>query len=170
MSVRVATAADGVACARIYEPYVRETAITFETEPPDATEMAARIEAAREMYAWLVLEDGGEVVGYAYGGSFRARAAYRFSCEVSVYIERGRVRTGAGRALYTALLERLAERGCHLAVAGMTLPNDASVGLHRALGFEDVGVFREVGYKLGAWHDVRWMQRTIQRAPLVSIG
>src|SRR3954454_16477108 len=126
--------------------------------------MAARIETAREMYAWLVLEDGGAVVGYAYGGVFRARAAYRFSCEVSVYVERGRARTGAGRALYAALLERLAERGFHTAVAGMTLPSEASVGLHRAMGFEDVGTYREIGYKLGAWHDVRWMQRKIPPA------
>ena len=161
MSVRAATAADGAACARIYEPYVRETAITFETEVPGADEMAARIEAANATHAWLVLEDGATVVGYAYGGTFRARAAYRFACEVSVYVERGRARTGAGRALYAALLERLAERGYHTAVAGMTLPNEASVGLHRAMGFEDVGVFREVGRKLGAWHDVGWMQRSL---------
>jgi L-amino acid N-acyltransferase YncA len=161
VTVRAATAEDGAACAAIYVPYVTDTAITFETEPPDAAEMAARIEAANELYAWLVLEDGGRVCGYAYGGAFRARAAYRFSCEVSVYVERGRARTGAGRALYAALFERLAERGFHTAVAGMTLPNESSVGLHRAMGFEDVGVFREVGRKLGAWHDVGWMQRAI---------
>ena len=162
MTVRDATAADGAACARVYAPYVTDTAITFETEPPDAAEMAARIAAAQERHAWVVLEDGGgEVVGYAYGGTFRSRAAYRFSCEVSVYVERGRARTGAGRALYAALLQRLAERGFHTAVAGMTLPNEASVGLHRAMGFEDVGTYREIGYKLGAWHDVGWMQRKI---------
>jgi phosphinothricin acetyltransferase len=162
VTVRDATTADGAACARIYAPYVTDTAITFETEPPDADEMAARIAAAQERHAWVVLEteeDG--VVGYAYGGTFRTRAAYRFSCEVSVYLELDRRRTGAGRALYAALLDRLSERGFHLAVAGMTLPNEASVGLHRAMGFEDVGAFREVGHKFGTWHDVGWMQRKI---------
>jgi phosphinothricin acetyltransferase len=162
VTVRDATPADGAPCARIYAPYVTDTAITFETEPPNAAEMAARIAAAQERHAWLVVEEGdGEVVGYAYGGAFRSRAAYRFSCEVSIYLEPGRRRTGAGRALYAALLERLSERGFHTAVGGMTLPNEASVGLHRAMGFEDVGVFREIGYKLGAWHDVGWMQRKI---------
>jgi phosphinothricin acetyltransferase len=120
--------------------------------------MARRIAAAQRTHAWLVLEDDGRVVGYAYGIPWRPRAAYRWACEVSVYLERGRGRTGAGRALYAALLPRLAARGYRTALAGMTLPNDASVGLHRALGFEPVGTFRRVGYKHGAWHDVAWAQ------------
>src|SRR3954451_14289121 len=159
--MRSATLADAAACAAIYAPYVTETAISFETEPPDEAEMARRIAAALESHAWLVLEEGGRVLAYAYGAPFRSRRAYQWSCEVSVYVERGRERTGAGRKLYAALLERLTERGYHTAVAGMTLPNEASVGLHRAMGFEDVGTYREIGYKLGAWHDVRWMQRKI---------
>jgi phosphinothricin acetyltransferase len=120
--------------------------------------MARRIAAALRTHAWLVLEDAGRVVGYAYGTPFRPRAAYRWACEVSVYLEPGRRRTGAGRALYEALLPRLAARGYRTALAGMTLPNDASVGLHRALGFEPVGTYRRVGYKHGAWHDVAWAQ------------
>src|ERR1700733_15521851 len=104
--------------------------------------MAARIETASSSYAWLVLEHEGRVVGYAYGGRFHARPAYRWSCEVSVYLEPGRRRTGGGRMLYEALLSRLAERGFRMAAAGMTLPNDASAGLHRAMGFEPVGTFR----------------------------
>jgi phosphinothricin acetyltransferase len=159
--VRDASEHDADACAAIYAPYVTDTAISFETEPPDAAEMAARIAAAQRTHAWLVLEDGGRVVAYAYGGMFRTRAAYRWACEVSVYVERGRRRTGAGRALYEALLERLTERGYRTALAGMTLPNDASAGLHRALGFELVGTFRRVGYKFGAWHDVAWAQRML---------
>jgi L-amino acid N-acyltransferase YncA len=158
MPVRAATAADAAACAAIYAPYVTDTAITFETEVPDADEMARRIAAAAERHAWLVLEDGGRIVGYAYGGPYKARGAYRWACEVSVYVERGRRRTGAGRALYEALLARLTERGYRMAVGGMTLPNDASVGLHEAFGFEPVGVYRGVGFKLGAWHDVGWWQ------------
>jgi L-amino acid N-acyltransferase YncA len=108
-----------------------------------------------------VLEADGQVGGYAYAGTFSARAAYRWSCEVSVYVELGRRRTGAGAMLYEALLRRLHERGYRVVAAGMTLPNDASVALHRALGFEPVGTFRRIGYKHGAWHDVQWMQRAL---------
>jgi phosphinothricin acetyltransferase len=156
--VRDASAVDAAACAAIYAPYVTGTAITFETEPPSADEMAARIETALRSYAWLVLEEQGRVVGYAYGGRFHARPAYRWAAEVSVYLEPGRRRSGGGRALYEALLARLRERGFRLAIAGMTLPNEASVGLHEALGFAPVGTYRRIGYKLGAWHDVAWMQ------------
>ena len=123
--------------------------------------MARRIAAAQRTHAWLVAEEDGRVVGYAYGIPWRSRAAYRWACEVSVYLERGRRRTGAGRVLYEALLPRLAARGYRTALAGMTLPNEASVGLHRALGFEPVGTFRRVGYKHGAWHDVAWAQITL---------
>jgi phosphinothricin acetyltransferase len=163
--VRSATAADAEACAAIYAPYVTETAITFETHVPTTEEMATRIAAASERHAWLVLEDEGAVVGYAYGGPYKSRAAYRWSCEVSVYVDRERQRSGAGRALYEALLARLAERGFRMAVAGMTLPNDASVGLHRAMGFEPVGTYRCIGYKHGAWHDVAWTQRPLRCEP-----
>jgi L-amino acid N-acyltransferase YncA len=156
--VREATAADAAACAAIYAPYVTETVVSFETEPPSAAEMAARIAAA---HLWLVLEDGGRVIGFAYAGRFAPRAAYRWACEVSVYLERGRERTGGGRALYAELLPRLAARGFRVAVAGMTLPNPGSVGLHRAMGFEPVGTYRRIGYKFGAWHDVAWTQRRL---------
>lgn len=159
--VRDALESDAEACAAIYTPYVTDTTITFEFDPPGPAEMAERIATAARTHAWLVLEDEGRVVGYAYGGPFKSRAAYRWSCEVSVYLERGRRRTGGGRALYEALLARLAERGFHTAVAGMTLPNDASVGLHRAVGFEPVGTYRRIGWKHGTWHDVAWVQRTI---------
>ena len=160
-TVRDATAADAAACAVLYAPYVTDTVVTFETEPPTAEKMAERIAAAQRRHAWLVLEDDGAVVGYAYGGPYKERAAYRWSCEVSVYLEPGRRRTGGGRALYEALFTRLAERGFRTAVAGMTLPNPASEGLHRALGFEKVGVYRRIGWKDGGWHDVAWMQRTV---------
>jgi L-amino acid N-acyltransferase YncA len=170
--VREATARDAAACAAIYAPYVTDTVITFEYEPPTAPEMAARIAAAQRTHAWLVLEDGGRLVGYAYGGPHKERAAYRWSCEVSIYLELGRRRSGGGRALYEALLLRLAERGFRTAVAGMTLPNDASVGLHRALGFEPVGTYRRIGWKHGAWHDVAWVQRAVgpEAAPAGNLG
>jgi L-amino acid N-acyltransferase YncA len=158
---RDASEDDAPACAAIYAPYVRETAVSFEGEPPTPAQMAERIAAATRTHAWVVLEDDDRVVGYAYGGPHQKRAAYRFSCEVSVYVEQDRRRTGSGRALYEALLERLAARGYRMAVAGMTLPNEASVGLHRVMGFELVGVYRRIGWKLGAWHDVAWMQRAL---------
>ena len=160
-TVRDATAEDAAACAVIYAPYVTETAISFEYEPPTAEAMAQRIATAQQRHAWLVLEDDGRVVGYAYGGPHKDRAAYRWACEVSVYLELGRRRSGAGRALYEALFDRLAARGFRTLVAGMTLPNPASEGLHRALGFEPVGVYRRIGWKNGAWHDVAWVQRSI---------
>ncbi|MHB8243301.1 MAG: GNAT family N-acetyltransferase, partial [Solirubrobacteraceae bacterium] len=90
-----------------------------------------------------------------------SRAAYRWACEVSVYLEVSRRRTGGGKALYEALFAQLAERGLRMAVAGMTLPNEASEGLHRAMGFEPVGTYRRIGFKQGAWHDVAWMQRAL---------
>jgi L-amino acid N-acyltransferase YncA len=162
--VREADERDAAGCAAIYEPYVRETAITFELEPPSPLQMAERIAAASLSHAWLVLEDAGRVVGYAYGTTYKERPAYRWSCEVSVYVELGRRRTGAGRALYAALFEKLTARGYLVAVAGMTLPNEASEALHRAMGFEPVGTYRRIGYKLGRWHDVAWAQRTLGRA------
>jgi L-amino acid N-acyltransferase YncA len=164
LTVRDATERDAAACAAIYRPYVTDTAITFETEPPTPAEMAARIARSSGTHAWLVLEDGGRVTGYAYGGPFKPRASYRWSCEVSVYLEAGRRRTGGGRALYTELLDRLAGRGYRTAVAGMTLPNPASEGLHRAMGFEPVGTYRRIGWKNGAWHDVAWVQRDLAAA------
>ena len=161
LNVRDASEPDGEACAAIYAPYVTDTAITFEIDPPLPVEMSARIAAAVRTHAWVVLDDHGRVVGYAYGGPHKSRPAYRWSCEVSVYLERGRRRTGGGRALYDALFLRLAERGFRTAVAGMTLPNDGSVGLHHAMGFEPVGTCRRIGWKHNAWHDVAWAQRTI---------
>ncbi len=160
MPVRDATRDDAAACAAIYAPYVTDTAVTFEYDPPSTAEMAERIAAAQRAHAWVVLEEG-RVVGYAYAGPFKERAAYRWSCEVSVYLEPGRRRSGSGRLLYEALFARLAERGFRTLVAVMTLPNDASEGLHRALGFEPVGTLRRVGWKHGQWRDVAWAQRSI---------
>ncbi|WP_341716096.1 GNAT family N-acetyltransferase [Micromonospora sp. FIMYZ51] len=154
LTIRDAGPGDAVACAAIYRPYVLDTTITFETEPPTVAEMAERIEQATRSYAWLVAELDECVIGYAYARPFAARPAYRWSCEVSVYLETGRRRTGAGRALYRMLLPRLVERGYRVAVAKTTLPNDASLGLHAALGFQPVGVHRRIGWKHGAWHDV----------------
>lgn len=162
--VRDASERDAQACVAIYSPYVNDTAVTFETVPPEPAEMAERIATARRTHAWMVLKSEGRVVGYAYGAVFKPRPAYRWSCEVSVYVELGRQRSGAGRTLYGALFERLADRGFRTAVAGMTLPNDASVALHRVMGFEPVGTYRRIGWKHGGWHDVAWVQRRLATA------
>jgi L-amino acid N-acyltransferase YncA len=159
--IRDAVAADAAACAAIYGPYVRETAISFEEEPPSTADLARRIADAQRAHAWLVLEEAGDVVGYAYGGPFMSRAAYQWATAVSVYLAPWRRRTGGGRALYGELFERLAARGHRTALAGIALPNEASTGLHLALGFEHVGTYRRVGWKLGRWHDVAWYQRPL---------
>jgi L-amino acid N-acyltransferase YncA len=162
--VRDATPQDAAACASVYAPYVTGTAITFESVPPTVGEMAERIADAQRTHAWLVLEQDDEVVGYAYGGAFRPRAAYRWSCEVSVYLALDRRGAGGGTALYDALLVRLAARGFRTAVATLTLPNEPSARLHRSLGFEPAGSFRRIGWKAGSWHDVAWMQRDLAPA------
>lgn len=162
MPVRPATVDDAAACAAIYAYYVSDTAVTFETDPPDASEMARRIGTALRTHAWLVLDDGG-VRGYAYARAFHVRAAYRWACEVTILLAADAPRRrGDGRRLYAALLPLLAGRGYRTAVAGVTLPNDGSMGLHEAMGFGLVGVYRDIGYKLGRWHDVAWLQSTLR--------
>lgn len=159
--IRDATTDDAHACATIYRPYVTDTCITFELAPPSPEQMAQRIRTAQRDHAWIVLEQSDQVIGYAYADTFRSRAAYRWTCEVSVYLERNRHGTGHGRALYSHLLPLLARQGMRTAVACMTLPNDASRKLHRAMGFTDVGIMRGVGHKHGAWHDVAWAHKDL---------
>lgn len=156
LALRLATPADGAAVAAIYAPVVRDTAVSFELDPPDADEMARRIAETLPQRPWLVCEDGGRVVGYAYAGAHRARAAYGWSVEPSVYVDAAARGRGVGRALYTALFGVLRAQGFANAYAGVALPNGPSLALHRAMGFETVGVFRRVGFKHGLWHDVWW--------------
>ena len=155
-SIRLATERDAGAVADIYAPNVTGTVISFEAEPPDADEMRRRVEATLERYPWLVCERQGRVLGYAYAGAHGSRAAYRWSVDVSVYVRGEAHRTGVGRALYASLFAALDLQGFYNAYAGATLPNPASVGLHEAMGFRPVGVYRGTGYKMGAWHDVGW--------------
>jgi phosphinothricin acetyltransferase len=160
-TIRLATPADAEQVQAVYAPYCH-TPISFETGPPDVEEVRGRLAKVLALYPWLVFEDGGEVLGYAYAGQHRERAAYRWSVDTSVYVRQGRHRRGVGRALYRSLLTLLPLQGFVNAYAGVTLPNPASVGLHQALGFQPVGVYRQVGYKYGAWHDVAWFQRPLQ--------
>lgn len=159
--IRDATERDAAALAAIYAPLVRESPASFELEPPDAEEFARRIQRARSRWALLVAEAGAEILGYAYGGELRSRPAYGWSVETSVYVASHHHRKGVGRGLYARLLDRLTERGFRNAYAGIVIPNEASVALHEAAGFERIGVFPRVGFKLGAWHDVAWMHRPL---------
>jgi phosphinothricin acetyltransferase len=154
-------ARDGALCAAIYAPFVRDTAVSFEENPPDADEMSARIAAVSMKYPWLVAQRGNELAGYAYATEHRSRGAYRWAADVAVYVDAAHRRRGVGRALYRRLLELLARQGIHTACAGITLPNQASVALHESLEFELVGVYRRIGYKAGAWRDVGWWQRAL---------
>ena len=149
---------DAAACAAIYAPHVEDNPVSFEEQAPERVEMEARIRRIQATHPWLVAERGGEVVGYAYACPHRARTAYRWSVDVSVYVAADRVGEGIGRALYTARFERLRAQRFRMAYAGITLPNPASVALHESLGFAQVGTMREVGWKLGAWRDVGWFQ------------
>ncbi|MDO8730995.1 MAG: N-acetyltransferase family protein [Actinomycetota bacterium] len=159
--LRPATEADSAACAGIYEHYVRTTPITFEIEPPTTEEIAERIRAANKTYAWLVLEQDGQVIGYAYATAYASRAAYQWSCETSVYLDKDFRGKGGGRRLYTALLDRLTQRGFRQAIASITTPNEPSRRLHQAFGFQEIGTFKDIGWKLGAWHDVLRMQKPL---------
>lgn len=170
--VRPATPTDAAACVEIYAPYVLDTPASFESEPPGVEEMARRIASAQERHAWLVAEvradaDVGRagVVGYAYATAWKTRDAYRWTCETSVYVAPAGQGRGTGRALYEAMLPRLAERGFRTVVAGMTLPNPASAALHASLGFRQVGLLGSVGWKLGRWHDVALLERRLGDDP-----
>jgi L-amino acid N-acyltransferase YncA len=161
VQVRVARPDDSLAFAAIYAPFVNESAVSFEERAPTARDMAARILAVTRTYPWLAAERYGEVVGYAYATRFRERSAYRWSVETTVYLRQDARGMGIGGMLYGRLLESLRERGYQSAFAGITMPNPASVALHRSLGYTPVGVFRRAGYKFGRWHDVAWWQRLI---------
>ncbi len=163
-TIRLATPDDVAHVQAIYAPYC-STPISFETEPPTIEEMQGRLTKVLNRYPWLLCEDGGEVLGYAYATQHRERAAYRWSVDTSVYVQQGHQRRGVGRALYTSLLALLPLLGYVNAYAGVTLPNPASVGLHEAMGFQQVGVYERVGFKCGAWYDVAWFQRLLQPRP-----
>jgi phosphinothricin acetyltransferase len=156
---------DAAACAAIYAPSVEATPISFEVVPPDAAEFARRIAKYSAAHQFLVAEDGGEVIGYAYACRWAERAAYDWAVETSVYVDGAHHGKGVGRALYTKLFERLAAQGFRIAVAGVTLPNPASIGLHESMGFEPIGALRDIGFKEGRWHDVGYWQR-----PLAALG
>ena len=163
--IRLARAEDAKAVQAIYAPIVRDTPISFEVEPPSVDEMGARIETTLTRYPWLVHERAGAVDGYVYASAHRTRAAYQWSVDTTVYVHESARRGGVGRALYGVLLALLRLQGFTRAYAGITLPNAGSVGVHEAVGFRPLAVYRGVGFKLGQWHDVGWWELHLQPLP-----
>jgi L-amino acid N-acyltransferase YncA len=159
--IRAATADDAARCADIYRPFVTEGWTSFELTAPDRDEMTRRIADYGTSHGWFVAELGGTVAGYAYGSPHRSREAYRSSCDVAVYVDPGFARQGVGRALYGVLFPHLKAAGYHAAFAGIALPNPGSIGLHEAMGFTPIGIYREVGWKMGGWRDVGWWQNLL---------
>lgn len=146
----------------IYRPIVRDTHISFELDPPSIDEMSRRVFAPDSIYPWLVASDRDGVIGYAYASQLRSRAAYRWSAEVSVYVASRARGRGIARALYEALFQWMRCQGFTSAFAGIALPNEASVALHRSVGFDPIGVFPRIGFKQGRWWDVSWWVRPLR--------
>lgn len=164
MLLRPVHADDATAIAAIYNHYVLTSTVSFEEMAVDASEIAQRITGvAAAGLPYLVAEEHGVVLGYAYATPWRVRAAYRHAVETSIYLATGSAGRGTGTALYRALLADLSERGLHLAIGGIAQPNAASVALHEKLGFEKVAHFKEVGCKFGRWIDVAYWQRVLDR-------
>lgn len=167
--LRLATASDAAGCLDIYRPFVESSHTTFETEVPTVDEFARRIEATVLARPWIVAEDNSRVIGYAYASPIKDRIAYQWSVEVAIYVapeSRGR---GVGRALYAALFRVLAGQGFVNAVGIIALPNDASIALHESLGFEKIAHLRQIGFKLGAWHDTTWWQKRLASPPVQPV-
>jgi phosphinothricin acetyltransferase len=155
--IRNATSSDAAAIRDIYAPFVTDTIVSFESDPPDAATMAARMSETMKSHPYLVAEHAGAVVGYCYASRYRARPAYDKTVEIGAYISAEHRGAGLGRQLYTAILNDLSARSVHSALATIALPNAQSVGFHESLGFQAAGRLREVGWKFGKWHDTgRW--------------
>ena len=165
-TIRLARSSDAARIAAIYAAHVAASTTSFETDVPNEGEMARRITDTLHSHPWLVYEEGGEVAGYAYATKHRVRAAYQWSVEASAYVDERFRRRRIGQALYASLFRILAAQGYVNAYAGITLPNPASVALHESVGFEPIGIFRRIGFKLGAWHDVGWWQLALQPHPI----
>ena len=163
--IRSVDKSDARAVQAIYAPFVSDNATSFEAVVPDLTEMERRIEEQADRYPWLVFEKDRTVLGYAYASPHRARKAYQWCVEVSVYVHPEAHRCGIGRALYTGLFELLRQQGYVNAYAGITLPNPSSLGLHESLGFVPVGVYRQIGFKFDRWHDVAWLHLRLREDP-----
>jgi L-amino acid N-acyltransferase YncA len=160
-TIRAANEADAAAIAAIYAPYVRDTAVSFETDPPNAAMMAQRLAETLVTHPWLVAESAGGIAGFAYAGKHRERPAYRWTVDVTVYVSGQMRRRGIGRALYRVLLDVLRRQGFRSAFAEIVLPNTGSVRLHESSGFMLIGIHKDVGFKLGRWHDIGYWRNAL---------
>lgn len=162
IELRPARLEDAAAIAAIYAPFVIETPISFETDPPDAGEMLKRMQVGNGLYPWFVAQDGdARILGFSYASPFRAREAYRFAVETSVYVDQAAQGQRIGMRLYELLLRTLEKQGFTQAIGAVALPNAASVSLHERLGFQPAGAYRKVGFKFDRWHDVALWQRSL---------
>lgn len=164
INLRIATKEDGTALAAIYAYYVENTAITFEYVAPTAEEFGERITHKLEKYPYIIAEENGRAVGYAYADMYRERAAFNWSCELSVYVDKSETGKGTGRRLYNALIELLRVQGFISVVASITYPNEASVALHEKMGFTHLGTMHNIGFKFGRWLDLMWFEKRISNA------
>lgn len=160
--IRPVELTDAQAILDLYTPYITDTVITFETEIPTLEAFTQRIAGICQDYPYLVCEQDGKILGYAYASRHRERAAYRYSVDVSIYVEKNSKHRGIGRALYNRLFEELQQYPYYTAFACITLPNEASIGLHKAFGFREAGVFHRDGYKAGQWLDVAWLEKPLK--------
>ena len=161
MNIRSATLKDAPALVKIYAPYVEQTAVTFEYDVPDETEFANRIAAVLSRYPYLVAEENGEILGYTYASSFHSRAAYGWSAETSFYVKMGLHHKGVGTALYQDLEKYLKQQNVCNLCACIAFPNPTSIAFHDRFGYRTVAHFHASGYKLGAWHDMVWMEKEL---------
>ena len=160
--IRSATVGDAEAIATIYNHYITQTVVTFETEEVSTAEMAQRMDQVLSAsFPWLVADAEGEVVGYAYAHKWHARSAYRFAAEMTVYLAPGQAGRGIGSDLYQGVMDALRGSDIHTVIGGIALPNDASVALHEKFGFRQAAHYREVGFKFDRWIDVGYWQRIL---------
>ena len=160
MKIRLAVLEDSGALRNLYAQYI-DTPVTFEYVLPTQIEFAGRMQSSMEQYPYLVCEEAGRIVGYAYAHRYMERAAYQWNAELSIYLDKNFTSRGLGKKLYAALIELLKLQGIKTVYAGVTLPNVKSEGLHRALGFQQLGIYHHTGYKCGKWHDVAWFAKSI---------
>jgi L-amino acid N-acyltransferase YncA len=162
LTIRFITLADAEAVRSIYLPYVRNTSITFEIKEPTSEEFTHKVETITAQYPWIVYEENGEILGYAYGSRHRAKEAYDWSPESTIYVKEGAHGKGIGKKLYKALFAFLKAQGYVNVFAGVTQPNEKSDKLHKSVGFTELGRFKNIGYKLGKWHDTKWYELALQ--------
>ena len=159
--IRFANELDCENILKIYTPYILESAISFETTVPSLQEFTGRFKDINATYPWLVYEENGQILGYAYGSPHRSRCAYSWSCEVTVYVDPSHHQKGVGSLLYKSLFQILKMQGFYNLFAGITQPNEGSNKIHTKLGFKKIGTYKNIGYKFSAWHDVSWYQLEI---------